>query len=711
MIIDSFSSNIQVTYYSRCGQDGPIRQTNKCTGLRVGMRVQFKANIKVLECPIDPLERKQTIKINAVGIADSKLIIDFRFACCYTEMNELCKFPFFYKGKKFNSCMPPTWEEVIQGEIRSRCQTINGNWQYCGSGTHCQTDEDSDGNLEVWWIPAIVVAIIQLSLICANYIYTLTHEKHMKRRTPSDGVFEMTNQELDHPQLPCDPQELLNKLDKLMLSLKAKKSKIECRQIYQKILLANGGDTHLANMFLFKNVGTSKGMSYLLGHYDGDLGSKWEIFTKTFCITKLWYWMTNIKAIGIIIGFLIMLLRSWYYLIDMIKDVRFIQILFQLLPKPIHLIVTAITSLVTSELFKMVHLLSGPGATKCKLAQSIFSPLMIIYANHREFILERQLHKIAFKKCRSEEDERKQTQIRNELQENAFVKSELRGVENVLEHFLQVIISLSLLNLPNWGMTKMDSFFVQLSACVSALSIVNGQIMVLSTCKKGQLGFKAKILMMPYLAAAGLPRGYLFFACLRCATTYDYAPLFVTAGTVILHVILSYVIQIKLFHVEEKGLIHALWSVLAPPLFLDWDWLFRKQEYAMSVRQCWMQTKRVFLLHNLVSFMGNMAIAISIVATKGPMMVTDNTFLLIFIPTTVSPAILIGLGYIYFTQCHPWARILKVELAKVQEDFKNADIRNEHEEEARHKRMSEPCSSTLNRKQLYQDTKDKYHTF
>jgi hypothetical protein len=37
----------QVTYYSSCLEDGPVRQTNKCSGLRVGTRVLFTAKIEV----------------------------------------------------------------------------------------------------------------------------------------------------------------------------------------------------------------------------------------------------------------------------------------------------------------------------------------------------------------------------------------------------------------------------------------------------------------------------------------------------------------------------------------------------------------------------------------------------------------------------------------------------------------------------------------
>ena len=38
---DNATGAVKVTYYSSCVGDGPVRQTNKCSGLRVGSRVQF----------------------------------------------------------------------------------------------------------------------------------------------------------------------------------------------------------------------------------------------------------------------------------------------------------------------------------------------------------------------------------------------------------------------------------------------------------------------------------------------------------------------------------------------------------------------------------------------------------------------------------------------------------------------------------------------
>ena len=77
---DNAKTPVKVTYFSSCGLDGPIRQTNKCSGLRVGSRVQFTAKIEVLKCPKDPREWNQVIEIYPVGI-NEKVIVDLSMMC------------------------------------------------------------------------------------------------------------------------------------------------------------------------------------------------------------------------------------------------------------------------------------------------------------------------------------------------------------------------------------------------------------------------------------------------------------------------------------------------------------------------------------------------------------------------------------------------------------------------------------------------------
>jgi hypothetical protein len=44
---DNATGSVKVTYFSRCVGDGPVRETNKCVGLRVGSRVQFTGKYHV----------------------------------------------------------------------------------------------------------------------------------------------------------------------------------------------------------------------------------------------------------------------------------------------------------------------------------------------------------------------------------------------------------------------------------------------------------------------------------------------------------------------------------------------------------------------------------------------------------------------------------------------------------------------------------------
>ena len=55
---DNATGSVKVTYYSSCMGDGPMRQTNKCSGLRVGSMVQFTGKESTRE------QKKASIFIN-----------------------------------------------------------------------------------------------------------------------------------------------------------------------------------------------------------------------------------------------------------------------------------------------------------------------------------------------------------------------------------------------------------------------------------------------------------------------------------------------------------------------------------------------------------------------------------------------------------------------------------------------------------------------
>lgn len=78
---DTASSAVKVTYYSNClNENGPLIQTNKCDGLKVGTKVKFQAEVEVKACPENPAEWKQTFQIYPVGINES-LVVDLEMLC------------------------------------------------------------------------------------------------------------------------------------------------------------------------------------------------------------------------------------------------------------------------------------------------------------------------------------------------------------------------------------------------------------------------------------------------------------------------------------------------------------------------------------------------------------------------------------------------------------------------------------------------------
>ncbi|KAL7744462.1 hypothetical protein ACLKA6_001839 [Drosophila palustris] len=77
---DNATGDVKITYYSSCLTNGPLTKTNKCSGLKVGDKVTFTANITVTKCPTNPRDWNQVIQIYPVGINES-MIIDLEMLC------------------------------------------------------------------------------------------------------------------------------------------------------------------------------------------------------------------------------------------------------------------------------------------------------------------------------------------------------------------------------------------------------------------------------------------------------------------------------------------------------------------------------------------------------------------------------------------------------------------------------------------------------
>ena len=152
---DNSPGNVKVTYFSSCTDpDGPLRQTNKCSGLKVGSKVIFTAKIEVLKCPKDPREWRQQFQISPVGINEA-VMVDLEMICsCECEMPGnpgyeekrkrcgdvgsykcgVCECPEDYFGRH---CECSATNLSFQGEWEAGCRSDNSTQTLCNNRGDC----------------------------------------------------------------------------------------------------------------------------------------------------------------------------------------------------------------------------------------------------------------------------------------------------------------------------------------------------------------------------------------------------------------------------------------------------------------------------------------------------------------------------------------------------------------------------------------------
>jgi len=151
---DNATGSVRVSYFSSCMTDGPPRQTNKCSGLKVGTKVTFTAKIEVIKCPKDPREWRQTFQIYPVGINES-VIVDLEMLCqcnCekpgnpgYEERSPLCNHVGTYKcgicecppdffGRK---CECSAENLSFSGDLEAGCRPDNTTSTLCNNRGDC----------------------------------------------------------------------------------------------------------------------------------------------------------------------------------------------------------------------------------------------------------------------------------------------------------------------------------------------------------------------------------------------------------------------------------------------------------------------------------------------------------------------------------------------------------------------------------------------
>lgn len=75
------SPHLRVRYFTRClNPTGPLLQTNKCDGLKVGQLVEFDIEVELLSCPISKDEWQSRFYIYPVGVNEN-LTVQVEMLC------------------------------------------------------------------------------------------------------------------------------------------------------------------------------------------------------------------------------------------------------------------------------------------------------------------------------------------------------------------------------------------------------------------------------------------------------------------------------------------------------------------------------------------------------------------------------------------------------------------------------------------------------
>ncbi|KAJ8669062.1 hypothetical protein QAD02_000321 [Eretmocerus hayati] len=85
---DTASNYINLRYFSSCLGNGPMIETNKCDGMKVGKKVEFSVEVEVPACPQNRSEWHQRFLIYPVGINES-LTVNLEMLCdCECERGD-----------------------------------------------------------------------------------------------------------------------------------------------------------------------------------------------------------------------------------------------------------------------------------------------------------------------------------------------------------------------------------------------------------------------------------------------------------------------------------------------------------------------------------------------------------------------------------------------------------------------------------------------
>jgi hypothetical protein len=158
-------------------------------------------------------------------------------------------------------------------------------------------------------------------------------------------------------------------------------------------------------------------------------------------------------------------------------------------------------------------------------------------------------------------------------------------------------------------------------------------------------------------------------------------------STIYLHLVLGFMMRSKAKNHCKEGIQNiickTLYTLLSPPLFLDWEEIFRAGKGSITFKDSWKKSQKFLVSHIFIHFIEHIVLCIPLMLLK---LAIDNrnkelldlfhplddelysTFivnLLLAIGITLAfvlPLIQYALARLYFVKGHPWSRLMNAKL-------------------------------------------------
>ena len=128
----------------------------------------------------------------------------------------------------------------------------------------------------------------------------------------------------------------------------------------------------------------------------------------------------------------------------------------------------------------------------------------------------------------------------------------------------------------------------------------------------------------------------------------------------VLHILASFLVLTWFYRGAEgkrRRFLQSFWTLIVPPVFIDWETLHRLMRYEMPIEECWKRSRKLFLSHNLLMVTENLAMCLaSLLRSKWKWDVVRFATMMIFPLIQFS---MVALAYLYFRQAHLWSRIIR----------------------------------------------------